>query len=114
MREGSHASARGIEPLSDHCGATLGCSGRQSRAAQRPFWQRQPPPQSTVPPRQSAVHITSAQLGALARATHAAAWQQSAGTQSASVAQASVPSTMLPPGSARSTTIGSFAPPAAL
>lgn len=81
----------------DHCGASpTGALAR--RAPQRPSTQRQAPPQSSVPPRQSIVHITSPQLGAAARAVHAAGWQHPSGTQSASVAHGASLMTIGPEG----------------
>lgn len=55
-------------------------------ALQRPAWQRQLPPQSSVPGRQSMVHMIPSHVGRRAAGTHAVAWQQPAGTQSLSVA----------------------------
>jgi hypothetical protein len=52
--------------------------------------QKQLPPQSSVPNRQSVVHTESPQLGAADCATHELGWQQPAGTQSESVAHASL------------------------
>lgn len=54
------------------------------RAAQEPFWQKQPPPQSMVPCWQTCVHAVPPHDDAWATGTHAVAWQQVAGTQSES------------------------------
>jgi hypothetical protein len=60
-------------------------------------------PQSTVPDRQSAVHIVPGFIApAFFAATHASAWQTPSGAQSASTAQASsektgAPTEQLPP-----------------
>jgi len=67
-----------------------------SFAAQCPSWHRQPPPQSSVPPRHSWVHIVPAHAGAAAFAPHEVGWQHADGAQSASVLQGSVPGTILP------------------
>jgi hypothetical protein len=56
----------------------------QSFAAHLPAWHRQPPLQSIVPARQSAVHATAAQSGRALAAMQAVAWQHVAATQSAS------------------------------
>ncbi len=83
-----------------HCGAGAGGevdsggSSCQSLAAHRPWTQRQPPPQSRVPLRHSAVQATSRQSGAASRRVHALGWQQAAGTQSASVRQGASPTSM--------------------
>ena len=61
-----------------------------SFAAQKPFWQRHPPPHSTVGVEQSLRHRTALQSGAFAAAPHAVARQHVLGAQSSSVLHASL------------------------
>jgi hypothetical protein len=67
-----------------NCGCIYSLGAHQSFAAHVPAWHRQPPLQSIVPARQSAVHATAAQSGRALAAMQAVAWQHVAATQSAS------------------------------